>query len=482
MTARLAQLLLGEPPPGASPELVITPAATISRADVVASAERLAAVLARAGCAPGAPVAALLPTDETAVAAMFGVWAAGAVYVPVNPRLHDEEIARILADVDPVLVIGPGRDVEPDGLAWRLTGHAAPCRGGLDPDVALILYTSGTTGQPKPVQLRHAATIEGIDAVLAKIRGGAPAPRRDAPPKRRQPNLVPFSLSLWSGIYNTCFAFRVGSPVILLDPFEPSAFARLVREHHLTSTVLAPAMVAMVTDDPTIDDLAPLRFVRSITAPLSPLQARRFHDRFGVAVLNSYGQTELGGEVIGWNAADVAEFGETKLGAIGRPHDGIELRFLDDGELCVRSPYMMKGYLDEDADVRLTDDGFLRTGDIGHIDEDGFVWLSGRVSDVINRGGLKVFPTDVEEVLLLHPDVRDAAVVGAADERLGEVPWAFVVVPGHEPGEDAQLADVLEALCRQHLAPFRVPARFVVVDALPRNEVGKVLRRELVTR
>jgi acyl-coenzyme A synthetase/AMP-(fatty) acid ligase len=481
VTAPLAQLVLGEPPPGAPPELVITPSATTSRADLVTSVEQLAALLAGAGCEPGARVAALLPTDATAVAAMFGVWAAGAVYIPVNPRLHDEEIGRILADVAPTVVIGKGRDIEPDGLAWRLTGDVTLGRDVLDPDVALILYTSGTTGRPKPVQLRHAATIEGIDAVLAKIRGGG-APRQDAPPKRRQPNLVPFSLSLWSGIYNTCFAFRVGSPVILLDPFEPQAFARLVREHHLTSTVLAPAMVAMVTDDTEIDNLAPLRFVRSITAPLSPLQARRFHDRYGVAVLNSYGQTELGGEVIGWNAADVAEFGETKLGAIGRPHDGIELRFLDDGELCVRSPYMMKGYLDADAEVRLTDDGYLRTGDIGHIDEDGFVWLSGRVSDVINRGGLKVFPTDVEEVLLLHPDVRDAAVVGVADERLGEVPWAFVVAPRHEAGEDAELAGALGALCREHLAPFRVPVHFVVVDALPRNEVGKVLRRELAGR
>jgi len=273
-----------------------------------------------------------------------------------------------------------------------------------------------------------------------------------------------------------------------------------VRTHGIKSTVLAPAMIAMLTDDDAIDDLSPLRIVRSITAPLSPHQARRFHERFGVVVLNSYGQTELGGEVIGWRASDARTFGAQKLGAIGRAHAGIDVRVRDgdvdvapgeDGELCIRSPYMMQGYLTDDASARLTPDGFLRTGDIGHVDEDGFVWLSGRVSDLIIRGGLKVFPADVEEVILQHAAVRDVAVVGVSDERLGEVPWAFIVLePGsegpHSPPPDAANADAarglpwLDAHCREHIAAYKVPARFVTVDALPRNDVGKVLRRELI--
>jgi len=216
----------------------------------------------------------------------------------------------------------------------------------------------------------------------------------------------------------------------------------------------------MCCDDAELESLAPLRYVRSITAPLSPFLARRFHDRFGVAVLNGYGQTELGGEVVGWSAADWREFGETKLGAVGRPHAGVELRVDETGELWVRT--------------RASPDGWLRTGDHGRIDDDGFLWIEGRASDMVNRGGLKVFPAEIEEVLRSVPGVRDVAVVGIPDERLGEVPVAAVVGDA-DPGD-------LDARCRAHLAPYKVPARFVFVDSLPRNEVGKVLRAEVQRR
>ena len=217
----------------------------------------------------------------------------------------------------------------------------------------------------------------------------------------------------------------------------------------------------MLADDDSIDDLAPLRYVRSITSPLSPLQARRFRDRFGISVLNGYGQTELGGEMVGWSAADSRASAATKLGSVGRPHPGVELRADEStGELLVRIP----GRIDE----------WLRTGDVGRVDDDGFVWIDGRVSDMVNRGGLKVLPAEVEEVLRLSPAVADAAVVGVPDERLGEVPVAFVVESA--PVDD----DVLDALCRQHLAPYKVPVRFERVDALPRNEAGKVVKSQLV--
>jgi len=179
-------------------------------------------------------------------------------------------------------------------------------------------------------------------------------------------------------------------------------------------------------------------------------------------VLNGYGQTELGGEVVGWSAADSKSFGDDKLGAVGRPHTGVEVRTDDTtGELLVRIP----GRFDD----------WQHTGDVARIDDDGFVWIEGRVSDMINRGGLKVHPGEVEEVLRLSPSVADVAVVGAADARLGEVPIAFVV-------ERAPIdAVALETLCREHLAPYKVPVRFEPVAALPRNEVGKVRKRELLS-
>ena len=445
-------------------------------------AEDVACALADAGVQAGQPVGVMLPNGIDLIAALFGVWRADAVYVPLNPRLTAPEVDRIVAKVPPAAVVTTpelatrftGIPVLVHDSSWRRTGpDASAVSTTFDPAVALVQFTSGTTGEPKPVLLEHDGVLRLLEGVVAKIRGGG-APRAAAP----MANLIPVSLSLWAGIYNVLFAFLVGAPVVVMDRFATGEFAELVRRHGIRSTVLPPAAMTALADDEGIADLAPLRLVRSITAPLSPLQARRFKDRFGLAVLNSYGQTELGGEIVGWTAADARAHGDTKLGAVGRPHAGVELRVVEDtGELWVRTPAMAAGYADgSDLGDRLSDDGWFRTGDVGRVDADGFLWIEGRVSDMVNRGGLKVHPGEVEEVLRLAPDVADAAVVGVPDERLGEVPWAFVV-PAERNGPDPE---ALAALCRDHLAPYKVPVRFETIDALPRNEVGKVLKRELV--
>ncbi len=420
----LADLL---PPPGDEPA-VHGPDGEWTRSQLRRRVDDLAAGL---DVEPGTAVGVSLPNGAELVATLFATWRAGAVYVPVNPRLTPTERARIDADV----------------LGRR---H--------DPGVALVSFTSGTTGPPKPVPLRHDTVLGLLDGVVAKLRskpgGGSRAP---------MPNLVPVSLSLWAGIYQVLFAFRVGAPVVVMDGFETGRFVELVRRFGIRSTVLPPAAMVMLADDAAIDDLAPLKYVRSISSPLSPLQARRFRDRFGITVLNGYGQTELGGEVVGWSAADSKAYGDDKLGSVGRPHDGVDVRTDDAGELFVRTP---------------STDGWQRTGDIARIDDDGFVWIEGRVSDMVNRGGLKVHPGEVEEVLRLSRGVADAAVVAEPDDRLGEVPVAYCV-PAGGPGS-LPPAGELDALCRQHLAPYKVPVRFEPVADLPRNEVGKVVRSRLV--
>jgi acyl-coenzyme A synthetase/AMP-(fatty) acid ligase len=280
------------------------------------------------------------------------------------------------------------------------------------------------------------------------------------------PNLIPVSMALNAGIYNAMFGLRAGAALVMMDRFRPETFAELVRRFEIRSTVLPPAAMAMLTDS-AVTDLAPLRYIRSITAPLSPLQARRFVERFpGTFILNSYGQAEMG-EVIGWTAADAKAHPE-KIGAVGRPHPGVEIRLSDDAHLLVRPPNAAVG-IDERRDA----EGFIDTGDLARIDDDGFVWIEGRASDLINRGGNKVYPEAVEEVLRLHPAVEECSVVGVPDERLGEVPVAFVV---GSPVEDAEL----DAHCRDHLVPYKVPVAFRWIDELPRSEVGKVLRRDLV--
>ncbi|MBV8386892.1 MAG: long-chain fatty acid--CoA ligase [Acidimicrobiia bacterium] len=430
--------------------LLCTLDSSVSAGEARSEAADVAERVRAGGVEVGQALAVQLPNDPSAVVAMFGTWLAGGVFVPINPRAAEAEVDAAIDATSPCAFF--------DGGGVRALPGAAR---SYDSDTAFVTWTSGTTGVPKPVLQTHSGYFELLDRVLGTIRTD--------PSKRPPPNLIPVPLALNAGIYNVLFGLRAGAAVVIMERFAPADFAELVRRFEIRSTVLPPAAMTMLADDPAVTELAPLRYVRSITAPLSPLAARRFHDKFGVTVLNGYGQAEIG-EVIGWTAADAREHPE-KLGAVGRAHPGVDIKVTGDeevGELLVRPPRTAAGL---DAD-RVDADGFVHTGDLARVDGDGFVWIEGRIGDVINRGGNKVFPDHVEEVLRLAPGVRDVAVVGVADERLGEVPVAFVV------GE-ADAAE-LDALCRQHLVPYKVPADFVFMESLPRSEVGKVLRRALI--
>lgn len=469
----------------------------VSRAELHHRAGLLAALLRDAGLQPGQAVGVSLPNGPDIVAALFGVWFAGGVYIPLNPRLSDDEVAHVLASDRPALIVADAAPagrfhglpvvLHTDGGGWAAPDDSVDPEARIhDPDVALIQFTSGTTGRPKPVLLRHSGVLELLDPVIESLRGKADGGEQAAARKAPMPNLIPTSLSLWAGIYNVLFAFRVGAAVILMDRFDTKAFAGFVQRFGLKSSVLPPAALTMLNDDVDVTTLAPMKYVRSITAPLSPLQARRFRERFDIVVLNCWGQTEIGGEIVGWSAQDAREWGDTHLGAVGRPHEGVRIRITgpegqemptnEQGEICVQTPALMSGFADGTDIAERMIDGWFRTGDIGRVDPEGFLWIEGRVSDMINRGGLKVFPEEVAEVIRLSPEVAECAVAGIPDDRLGEVPWAFVVTrDGAALDEQA-----LTALCREHLAPYKVPAQWVQLDALPRNEVGKILLRELV--
>lgn len=464
-----------------------------SRRQLTTAVESLASVLTELGAGASLPVACIVSSGPTAVAAMFATWLAGGVYVPLNGRLTDAELHSHLEQPRPAVVItspGEGARVPPryacveekGRWTWkrssdRVTPHAVP----LASDAALLMRTSGTVSAPKPVLLGHTGVLLGIDTVVGRLRNGA-----SGPAARPRPNLIPTSLALWAGIWNTLFAFRIGAAVSLMERFNTLAYARLVKSLGVTSTVLVPAMITALADEERITDLAPLRYVRSITAPLLPEQARRFRARFGVTVLNSYGQTELGSEIAGWTTSDVRMYGDLKLGAVGRPHPGIDVRVVGDanqslpagqtGEVHVRSPFVFGEDSGHASDQSRLADGYLRTGDLGHVDEDGFLWIEGRVSEMINRGGLKIMPGEVEEVLRAQPAVADACVAGVPDHRLGEVPVAWLTT---KPGVTVDLAQLSAAL-RKVLAGYKIPVDFRIVEGdFPRSEIGKVLRREL---
>ena len=443
-TVNLAALLLDHPFPDDA-DLVHTVDESVTAGVVRARAQAVADQL---GVEPGQAVAVQMANGPDLLATMIGVWLAGGVYVPVNPRLPDSERDAVLAATRPAVLVTATELRRLDDPMTYIDG------------VAFVMWTSGTTGRPKPIQHTHTAYVELLDRVLVPLRGTNPGASARPP----SPNLIPVSMALNAGLYNVLFGLRAGAALVIMDGFDPVAFAELVARFEIRSTVLPPAAMSILSDS-AVSDLTPLRYVRSITAPLSPLQARRFVDRFGVSVLNGYGQAELG-EVIGWTAADAKAHPE-KLGAIGRPHPGVEIRIDEDGHLLVRPPNTAAG-----IDERFDAEGFVDTGDLAHVDDDGFVWIDGRAGDVINRGGNKVFPEAVEEVLRLSPAVDDVAVVGIADDRLGEVPVAFLV--GRAVADDE-----LRGLCREHLVAYRVPVAFHWINALPRSEVGKVLRREL---
>jgi long-chain acyl-CoA synthetase len=450
-----------------------TVSAGVARAEAEAIAERLRDAGVRDGHAVGVKMA----NGPHVITTMVGVWLAGGVFVPVNPRAPEPEVTRVVDATRPLLLVR-------DDDAPSRTKSSGPEPTVYAPGTAFVTWTSGTTGAPKPILHTHASYFELLDRVLAPLRGA----RRGGigSPRRPSPNLIPVSLALNAGIYNVLFGLRAGAEIVVMDGFDTREFAELIARFAIRSTVLPPAAITMLADDPEIVELAPLRFVRSITAPLSPLQARRFMEKFGVVVLNSYGQAEIG-EVVGWTAADASEH-PGKLGALGRPHAGVDLKIVDAegtrlaadavGRLLVRPPSMAAGVgaVGDDLAGRIDAEGYLDTGDVARVDAEGFVWIEGRAGEVINRGGNKVFPEQVEEVLRLAPGVTDAAVVGVADPRLGEVPVAFVVTAS------AVSDDELRAVCRAHLAPYKVPVAFHRVDALPRSEVGKVLRRDLASR
>jgi len=417
--------------------------------------------LAGAGIGPGAAVATVLPNSPAGVVAVLAAMFRNACVVPLSPRRADAD----LGTVQPVAAVMRPESDDAASLSWTIEHGApdAPLREG----VAALLATAGTTGPPKRIPVTYAS----IDASLAGTR--SKAGRKGRSGLRDDVTIVCFPLAHLSGLVPLLITFLTGRRVALMSKFEPREAAAIVNEHGITSLALNPTTIAMLLDgdvDPA--DLATLRFIRSGSAPLSPDLAAAFEDRFGVKVMQAYGQTETGGEVIGWSLAEWDEFGATKRGSVGRAHPGIEVRIREPGG-SAEDAGLATG---ETGELWLRGvrgrDGWHRTGDIARVDDDGFVWVVGRADDIIVCGGFNIAPLAVEHVLERHPAIHEVAVVGTPDRRLGQAPIAVVV----ERAGACVTDEELDAWCREQLEPYQVPRRYVRVPALPRNDVGKVHR------
>jgi long-chain acyl-CoA synthetase len=423
---------------------------------------------------PGERVAVLLRNHPPHVGLLVGLLAAGACVVAVNPERGDQRVRDDLAALDVGTVAGEQADLEsfaPD-LRWLVSdslgtiaakGSAPHDADDQRPGVAVEMLTSGTTGVPKRVPL----TYETFSQVLAGAKHYERNPDADLR-LRAGVAVINAPLVHVSGVFRVIQCVNDGRSFCLLDRFRVEPWVDAVRRHRPKTVSLVPTALRMVLDaDLDPDDLSSIRSVVSGTAPLDPADADAFDEKYGIPVLISYGATEFGGGVAGWNLADHEQFWTAKRGSVGRAHPGCELRVVDPTTSAVLGPDE-EGLLEVKARQIGHGTEWTRTTDLARIDADGFLWILGRSDQTIIRGGFKVQPDTVRKALERDPRVRGAAVIGRPDRRLGEVPVAAV-----ELRADATPGDLVDGLAAV-LARYEVPTEVRVVAALPRTPSGKV--------
>ena len=443
--------------------------------ELAASVDSVAAQLPRAGMRIGV----LLRNRPAAVGFVLGALRAGACVVAIDPGRGAERVRREIAALGLACLAGEpedlaalaGDEVAALRLSARDVGAAVDVRGAapdgpsIRPGVAVQMLTSGTTGPPKRIDLRY--------EMLARSLVGAKhyESKRDGELRLRSGVAVINSpLVHVAGLFRVLQCVTDGRSFALLERFTVESWLDAVRRHRPATSSLVPAALRMVLEadvDPA--DLRSLRSIVSGTAPLSAADADAFFAKYGIPVLASYGATEFGGGVAGWNLADHQRFWVSKRGSVGRAHPGCELRVVDAESGAVLGADA-EGLLEVKA-AQLGDAGWVRTTDLARIDADGFLFILGRADQVIIRGGFKVRPDDVRVALEKHPRVRGAAVVSRPDARLGAVPVAAVEL---RSGSAPVTPQDLLAHASASLSRYELPAEIRIVDALPRTASAKV--------
>ncbi len=465
-----------------------------SYADLLERSGAFANLFAQTGVRPGDRIAAQTDKSPDALFAYLGALRVGAAYLPLNPGYTDEETAYALSDASPALFLcrpeASGRlspiaaasgvkttlslGVAGDGEAQTL---ARDCDAAFKTisrapdDLAAILYTSGTTGRPKGAMLSHENLRSNCEALRDIWRFSEDDALIHALPIFHVHGLFVAT--------NVCLA--AGARMRFLPRFDAEEILRLMPE--ATSLMGVPTFYSrlLARPDLTLERAASMRVFISGSAPLSPETHDRFKARTGHAILERYGMTETG--MIASNPYD----GDRKPGAVGFPLPGVEVRVTNEagrpaaegetGGIEVRGPNVFKGYWNrpEAAETEFSDDGYFRTGDLGHFDASGYLFIDGREKDLIISGGLNVYPAEVEAALDRLPSVAESAVIGAPHADLGE---AVLAVIAPETGAAPDAKEVIKSL-RANLAGYKVPKKIVVIDALPRNAMGKIQKSVL---
>lgn len=422
----------------------------------------------------GARVGILLRNRPAQLAALLGVLLGGGCVVVINPSRGDDRTRADIAALELPLIIGEPGDLAALVTATprtavvsvpsltaepRVTPATAPAPDAGRPGVAVWMLTSGTTGPPKRVDLTYDMLAHSV------IGPGNPEPPAEL---RHGVAIVNSPLVHIGGVFRVLQCVAEARSFVLLDRFDLEHWADAVRKYQPRAVSLVPAALRMVLQsDLGREDLSSIRAVTCGTAPLTADDADAFTARFGIPVLTSYAATEFGGGVAGWTLPDYQRFWRDKRGSVGRASLGAQLRVVDEdgAPLGPDQPGLLEvkpGQLGPDTD-------WMRTTDLARIDADGFLWILGRADQAIIRGGFKVMPDDVRVALEAHPAVKGAAVVGRADDRLGQTPVAAVELRAGAATDAETLAEFLST----RLARYEIPTDIAIVDVLPRTPSGK---------
>jgi len=456
----------------------VAPASTALIAD---GCEYTFAQLAEAGAevasrlAPGTRVLARLGNNAASIVAIHAAWRARCSVVTASTMVPDVEVQRRAAETSATSLLTPiAGGLEVDVVD---TGARDPAPGG----EAVVMFTSGTTGTPKGASL----TFSALRGSLAGIAAGNGLGDDGRPPREpaRGPRIVVVPIAHMGGFLGVLTAWWLGKPALLVEKFSAERIFDLTQRYRLGVLGLTPAMVWEMAQTDSAGQLPGVDSVIVGTAAIPEATRLAFERKYQVPVLRNYGQTEFAGAIAFERPGDVTA-GMRPDGTVGRVAPGVEVAILDAegtsvatgevGEISARAASAMSGYLGSDGQP--ADPGkWLRTGDLGRIDEDGFLFVVGRVRDMVVCGGFNIYPAQVEAALNDLPDIADSAVAGVPDDRLGEVPVAAIVV---ETGATTDGEAIRQAL-RSRLAPYELPRRVAFVDAIPRHDSGKVNRDEV---
>jgi long-chain acyl-CoA synthetase len=466
--------------------------AELSYAALDGASAHIAGLLRDHGFEPGDRVAIMLPNVPYFPVVYYGVLRAGGVVVPMNVLLKKREVAFYLTDPGVKLLFawhGFARDaqagaeragaecllVEP-GDFEKQVGEADPLTdwaGTADEDTAVILYTSGTTGQPKGAELTHANLTRNAQASESLFSLGSDA-------------VILGALPLFHSFGQTCgmnATISGGGTLTLIPRFEPAKALEIIQRDKVNIFQGVPTMYGAMLhlDGRDSYDTSSLKLCASGGSAMPVELLRGFEEAFGCKVLEGYGLSESS-PVASFNHPDR----ERKPGSIGTPIDGVEMKVVDEdgkevaqgevGEIVIRGHNVMKGYWNNaDATAETIKDGWLYTGDMANVDEDGYFFIVDRKKDMIIRGGYNIYPREIEEILYEHPAVREAAVLGVPHDEYGEEVGAAVALKDGEEVSESELRDYV----KEQVAAYKYPRQIWFVDDLPKGPTGKILKREI---